>query len=98
MPDSDDDVLDLIIRMNSLFHLHKKVEMISVITCFSCFLLGNTTTMSISEFFQKNRVGHHKPWESGKHSAKDNFPDLSKHNNVMSSHLSLAVSVIFSLI
>jgi len=47
--------------------------------------------MSIQEFFLKNRIGHHKPWEGGKHSAKDNFPDLSKHNNVMASHLTLPI-------
>ena len=28
-----------------------------------------------------------------KFSAKDNFPDLSKHNNVMASHLTYEVSV-----
>jgi len=43
--------------------------------------------MSVQEFFQKGRVGHNKPWESGKFTAQDNFPDLSKHNNVMASHL-----------
>nr|BAD27402.1 glycocyamine kinase beta chain [Hediste diversicolor] len=42
---------------------------------------------AIQEFFLKNRVGHSKPWETGKFSAADNFPDLSKHNNVMSSQL-----------
>jgi len=52
------------------------------------FILGN---MSIQEFFAKNRVGHHKPWESGKYTAKDAYPELSKHNNVMATHLTLPI-------
>merc|ERR1712062_501692 len=47
--------------------------------------------MSVQEFNSKNRVGHHKPWESGKYTAKDAFPELSKHNNVMATHLTLPI-------
>ena len=56
---------------------------------FFSLLVGN---MSVQEFYAKNRVGHHKPWESGKYTAKDAYPDLSKHNNVMATHLTLPVS------
>ena len=48
---------------------------------------------AIQDFFVKNRVGHSKPWETDKFKAADNFPDLSKHNNVMSSQLTKEVSL-----
>jgi len=41
----------------------------------------------VQEFVVKGRVGHSKPWETGKFAAKDNFPELSKHNNVMADQL-----------
>lgn len=50
---------------------------------------------AIQDYFVKNRVGHSKPWESGKFKAADNFPDLSKHNNVMASQLTKEVSLTF---
>ena len=51
---------------------------------------------------KENRFGVPKPNLLGggkKFTAKDNFPDLSKHNNVMASHLTLDVSenLIFKL-
>merc|ERR1712131_146976 len=52
---------------------------------------GDSNSMTIQEFFQKNRIGHHKPWEAGKFSAKDAYPDLSKHNNVMATHMTLPI-------
>ncbi len=51
---------------------------------------------TVKDFFKKNLGGLNKPWDSGdKYSAKDNFPELSKHNNVMAGQLTLEVSVTF---
>ena len=56
-------------------------------------------TNVVSEFRAKGRVGHSKPWETGKFVAKDNFPELSKNNTYMASNLTLEVSVtMFSLL
>jgi creatine kinase len=42
----------------------------------------------VKDFMSKARIGHSKPWEAGgKYTAKDNYPELSKHNNVMASQL-----------
>ena len=46
----------------------------------------------------KGRVGHSKPWETGKFGFKDNYPDLSKHNNVMGICLTPEVSVTMFLL
>ena len=51
--------------------------------------------MSVQEFAKDNRFGIPKANLLGggkKYNAKDNFPDLSKHNNVMASHLTFEVS------
>ena len=56
--------------------------------------------MSVQDFMKDNRFGIPKANLLGggkKYNAKDNFPDLSKHNNVMASHLTFEVSeTIFS--
>ena len=53
----------------------------------------------VGEFYNKGRLGYSKAWEAGKFTAKDNFPDFSKHDNVLSSNLTPEVSVtMFSLL
>ena len=47
----------------------------------------------MGDFLAKGRLGYSKPWESGKFTAEDNFPDFSNHDNVLSSNLTLEVSV-----
>ena len=48
--------------------------------------------MSVDEWMKNNRMGLPKPFALG-YTAKDNFPDLSHHNNVMASHLTPEVSL-----
>ncbi len=54
---------------------------------------------NVQDYMKDNRFGVPKPHLLGdgkKFTAKDNFPDLSKHNNVMASHLTPEVSELFS--
>lgn len=51
--------------------------------------------MSVQDYMKEYRFGVPKANLLGggkKFTAKDNFPDLSKHNNVMASHLNYEVS------